>query len=41
VTHYFKGHFKARFIKIEPEAFHGAIALRFDVMVCPKGKGLY
>ncbi|XP_071126788.1 uncharacterized protein [Mytilus edulis] len=37
VTRYFKGHFQARYIKVEPTAYEKNIALRFDVMVCPQG----
>ncbi|KAJ8297631.1 hypothetical protein KUTeg_024162 [Tegillarca granosa] len=41
VTNFFKGHFQGRFLRLWPTQWHGAIAVRLDILVCTHGcKGL-
>ncbi|XP_053398682.1 uncharacterized protein LOC128556876 isoform X2 [Mercenaria mercenaria] len=37
VTYYFKSHFQAKFIRIQPTGWNTGIALAFDVLVCQNG----
>lgn len=36
-TYFFKGHFTARFLRLEPLAFHSWISLQMDVLICAIG----
>ncbi|XP_021363194.1 uncharacterized protein LOC110456661, partial [Mizuhopecten yessoensis] len=37
VTYFFKGHFTARFVRVEPVTFHTWVSLRMDILVCALG----